>query len=378
MNVVHFTCWYPLAERPNYGHFIREQVKAMQHHGKGKHVLAAVVIAPGKASYHNTLRYLTEEADGVTGAVLEVHTRFYDQLYNNPPFLLQQFRHLYRHVADVVQPDLLHAHVSYPCAIIVRQLARQLELPYVVSDHWLGTIQHLQQHPLRHMTIKALQSAKAILVPSRFMQQQVQDLGKRWSFPAVQVVPPTVDPSLYPFKPKVEHKRLQLVAMAPLAKSKQLDLLIDAVAKLETEGLACRLTLIGTGKDRGRLEARAADHHAPVRFVGRQTHKQVATHLHDADAALFSSKHEVFGPYLAEALCTGTPVLATALPVWNDILAPGFGFQIQPSVDNWLTALHNLTNSEWDHEGIANFAALRYAPAAVAKLIDEAYILAVK
>lgn len=330
-----------------------------------------MVVAPGKDSFEPQLRYLTQEKDGVQGAVMEIRTRFWRTFYNNPPFLLQQFRHLYRHVADTVQPDLIHAHISYPCAVVARQLAKQLELPYVISDHWQGLPEHLASHPLRHMTLKALRDAKGILVPTTYMQNQLAGVTQKFTLPAITVVPPAIDPEVFTYKPKTRTEQLQLVALSPLTRDKQLHLLVDAVAQLEELGTPCRLTLIGEGKERKALEARSYDHHAPVRFVGRQTRKQIATHLQDADAVLLSSQHEVYGPYLAEALCTGTPAIVTELPVWKDILAPGFGMQVQPTVSSWTGALKDLAAQEFDHAGIASFAALRYAPAAVAQAIDR-------
>lgn len=379
MNVIHLSCWYPLTEKPNYGLYIKQQVAALHAHDQsGSHVLAAVVVTAGKSSFQSHIRHLSVEEDGIRGAVLEIRTRFWKTIYNNPPFLLQQFRQLYRHVADGLNPDLIHCHIAYPTATVARQLSRQLGVPYLVSDHWIGLTPHLQVHPLRHMTFKALMEAKAIVVPTRFMQQELMQVSQRHQLPSVDVVPPAVDATLFHYRAKEPKKQLNLVALSPLQKSKRLDLLVDAVAKLEERNIPCRLTIIGTGPYQKTLEARALDHHAPVRIVGRQTRKQIATHLYDADAALFASNYETYGPCLAEALSTGTPVFATDLPAWHDVIAPGFGQLIKPELDAWVSALAALPQTQYLYEAIAQFAAFRYAPEAVARQLVSIHGQALK
>jgi glycosyltransferase involved in cell wall biosynthesis len=343
-----------------------------------KHVLAAVVVGPGKASFQSSLRYLDPDNDGVRGAIVEIRTRFWKMLYNNPPFLLQQFRQLYRHVADGLNPDLIHAHISYPCGVVARQLARQLKLPYIISDHWLALKRHLQVHPLRHMTYKAMMGAQALIVPTTFMKQELAKASVKYQLPKIVVVPPTVDTSVYHYKSKTQHNQLHLVALAPLLKSKRLELLIDAVAELDAQNIPSRLTVIGSGSHQSNLEGRAFDHHAPVRFVGRQTRKQIATHLLDADAILMASSYETYGPYLAEALSTGTPVLATNLPIWKDIIAPGFGELVEPTVADWVAKIKGLLSTQYQHETIAQFAAIRYSPTSVAQLLATAQESAVQ
>lgn len=74
------------------------------------------------------------------------------------------------------------------------------------------------------------------------------------------------------------------------------------------------LLVVGEGPERGLLETRAdrLGLNGRVRFLGARPRQTVFELLRAADAAVLSSSWENFPHLAVEALCVGTPVLATA------------------------------------------------------------------
>ena len=115
---------------------------------------------------------------------------------------------------------------------------------------------------------------------------------------------------------------VQLITAGRLAHEKGFDLLIEALALLDTARV--QLTILGTGPLRACLERLAqtmgvADR---VRFAGFQANPYAWFAW--ADAFVFSSRFEGFPNVVLEALACGTPVIATPAPggtreVLNDI-----------------------------------------------------------
>jgi glycosyltransferase involved in cell wall biosynthesis len=102
------------------------------------------------------------------------------------------------------------------------------------------------------------------------------------------------------------------VVVARLTPQKRVHLAIDAIATLAAFDHRLPLTVVGDGPERGRLEARAAEHGIAglVRFVGAVPKPRIPEFLASADLMLLPSAGEGFGLVAAEALMAGVPVIA--------------------------------------------------------------------
>jgi glycosyltransferase involved in cell wall biosynthesis len=108
--------------------------------------------------------------------------------------------------------------------------------------------------------------------------------------------------------------RVLLVSVATLSQLyKGLDVLIDAVRVCAAEGLDVHLTIVGEGKFRGELEARAtrAGVASRVRFAGFLSRAEVTTELDTADIFVLPSRCEGLPRALIEAMARGLPCIAS-------------------------------------------------------------------
>jgi glycosyltransferase involved in cell wall biosynthesis len=123
----------------------------------------------------------------------------------------------------------------------------------------------------------------------------------------------------------------QVVAVGSLAQPyKGHDVLIDALARLRSRGLVVDLTLVGAGRLREALAARAAKAGVVLRLPGRVPAGQaVRACLDAADVFVLPSRSEGLPRVLLEAMARGLPAIATevggvpALLPSERLVAPG-------------------------------------------------------
>lgn len=135
----------------------------------------------------------------------------------------------------------------------------------------------------------------------------------------VEVIPDAVDPErLRPVHDR-QTVRLRLgagsehcvvLAVAALVRRKGLDLLLDAIYRLATEGMHVPVWIAGRGEERLALEeqARRLGVAARVSFLGWRD--DVADLLHAADIAVLPSRQEGMGVAALEAMAAGRAVVA--------------------------------------------------------------------
>lgn len=103
------------------------------------------------------------------------------------------------------------------------------------------------------------------------------------------------------------------------------DVVIDAVKACVAGGLNLQLVVIGEGKCRPELEARAArlGLGERVRFLGRvPTGEHVRAQLDKADLFLLPSRGEGLPRALIEAMARGLPAIGSTLPGFHEVLPP--------------------------------------------------------
>jgi glycosyltransferase involved in cell wall biosynthesis len=98
-----------------------------------------------------------------------------------------------------------------------------------------------------------------------------------------------------------------LLAVGRLVPGKRFEDVIDAASRMRPRRT---LVIIGDGPERAALERVANERAVDVRFLGARPHDEVLRALRDAAALVSMSISECWPNAIAEALATGTPVIA--------------------------------------------------------------------
>jgi glycosyltransferase involved in cell wall biosynthesis len=115
--------------------------------------------------------------------------------------------------------------------------------------------------------------------------------------------------------------RLNIVTVGRLVPWKQIDGLIEALAEIDGTGLV----IVGDGPERNRLEdlTRANNLNDRVYFAGQKSREETYGLMAACDIFVLNSSYEGFPHVVLEAMCTGLPVVATAVGGTPELVRDG-------------------------------------------------------
>jgi phosphatidylinositol alpha-mannosyltransferase len=157
--------------------------------------------------------------------------------------------------------------------------------------------------------------------------------GKRWFGGEYTIVPNGVDVAAAPKGPKDPSEELRLLFVGRAEERKGLPVLLAAFEAL-VEHVPSRLTVIGADpEDVSRLVA-DPDVLAHIDVLGKVSDSVLWRHLGDADLLCAPSlAGESFGMVLIEAMAAGTPVIASGIAGYSDVVTDGVDGVLVPPAD---------------------------------------------
>ena len=193
------------------------------------------------------------------------------------------------------------------------------DTPVVATLH---DLRHLGGHPraplarrllARRVYATSLARAAAVVAVSAFTARQIEE---RLGVPRARltVVPNAADHLESPVRPVAAGD--SLLHVGHVEPRKNLEVLIEALPRLDARGIRLRIELAGREGKRGtvrRLRSRAARLGVDdrIRFAGRVPDSDLPRLYGACFAAVFPSKYEGFGIPLLEAMRCGAPVVAS-------------------------------------------------------------------
>ncbi len=114
-------------------------------------------------------------------------------------------------------------------------------------------------------------------------------------------------------------KPASLLFVGRLVAAKGVDVAIDAVRLLEKQGIRVKLTVVGDGPERAKLERQSKG--LNVRFLGYQSNPTEIMAEHDI--LIIPSRWEGFGLVAIEGMSVGIPVIASCVPGLTRVIQDG-------------------------------------------------------
>ncbi|MEM9414655.1 MAG: glycosyltransferase family 4 protein [Planctomycetota bacterium] len=202
-----------------------------------------------------------------------------------------------------------HLHNQFADAsCTVAMLASELTgVPFSFTIHGPGIF----FEPMRwRLDVKARRAAFVSCI-SHFCRSQVMCFADPSDWDKLKIVHCGVEPALFETRSH-EGEGRELLFVGRLDAVKGMPVLLEALSRLRQARPDARLTVVGDGPDRARLEARSreADLAGAVTFVGFRTPDQVREHLSKTDVFVMTSFAEGVPVVLMEAMMAGVPVVA--------------------------------------------------------------------
>jgi len=270
-------------------------------------------------------------------------------------------------------PDVVHVHEP-PAGPITWDVCSYGGAPVVGTFHAYST-----KPLLNHVATLAGARRKFNQLAARIaVSQAAAWTGSRWFGGSYEVIPNGVDLSAAPAGETAPSDALRLIFVGRPEERKGLPVLLSAFAAL-VEHVDARLVVIGAEPEevRSYLPDPAA---APrIDALGRVSSQELWTRLHDADLLCAPSlAAESFGMVLTEAFAAGTPVLASHIAGYADVVTDGHDGVLVPPADpqRLAEALQDLSD---DRERLgrmgraARASASEYAWPRVAQRVETVY-----
>ena len=370
MSVLFLSCWYPSKEKPLKGIFVREHARAIHASGQ-KIVVLALNVENGPSLYQKGIEKFTDES-GIETNVIHIRSLFYKWIYINP-FWLYSILHSYfkAGILPVFSPDIVHSNILNPCAILGDWLAAEYKKPHFITEHWSKVDKYMGRNILSYQGRKAYNNAKALSVVSRFLRGTIE---KYVADPAkIRVIPNVIDTDAFCFVSKnPSADKMVFTCVATWTPPKQPMLFVKALEDLSKTGSKkIELNIVGEGAQLN--EVREFNPGYMIKYHGNIPKQKIAELLHNSDYFLHASDIETFSMVCAEALSTGTPVIASNVGGIPELVNDSNGVLTENTVPKWIEAMQKALNTRYDNNSISKNVSSRFGMAAVAKLFSEMY-----
>lgn len=298
------TPWYPAADRPYDGVFVRASLAALDHPAETTTIVHLQTVAPGatgtvtrEPTEHGTVIRLTvpQAADAPRADVCDAHRAALARA----------------DLPELAAADVVHAHVGMPTGAAVAPLLADHQR-LVLTEHasYLGAV--LARPEARSRYAAAVARAQAVLTVSDAMTRRL-----RTEFPAqsarVATLGNPVDDTRFGPVAHPPGPRLRWLYLGNFVPGKRVDVVVRSFAAWAVDRPAATLTLVGRGVQQDALVELAASLGVAgqVRFPGPVAPSDVPAVFAAADVLVHLSAVETFGLTVVEAAMTGLPVVVT-------------------------------------------------------------------
>ena len=306
LNILHIASWYPSRISPQNGNFIERHIEAI---GQLTHSYVLHVVSDPHVEKREIINSKNTDYQSVT----VIYPK--GNIFNRFALNKKAHRIGYQEVKSLCSKfDLVHVHVMFPAIAFAKELASEMNIPIVVTEH--ATAYH-DHHPVTYNLWQRLflkrygRNVKRYFPVSKDLQKSMMKKGIRGDY---QVIPNVVNTDLFlPAVKGTKSDTFHFIHISSLKdEHKNVSGLLSVFAEVASEHPQARLTIIGN------------DHHEQIQ---RYIHllkmvnqvdllkeipiEEVAHHLQQSHALLLFSNYENAPCVISEAHCVGLPVIAT-------------------------------------------------------------------
>lgn len=339
LHVLTLTPFYPSESDDGAGCFVAEPLDALAQVGVVNTVFAVRPLYRGKMRAQESgvpaqwLRYFSLPGGfGLPTAGAFVFARIVGQV---------------RELQRSHRVDLIHAHGALPCGHAAMLLSKELGLPFVISVHGLDAFSTEQVSGraggwCRRISQRVYRSSRRVIcISERVREQVLAGIGPSCRTSVrTSVVYNGVDPKLFSPGSEPSPGGPVVLCVGNLLPIKGHEVLVRAVAALAPEFPALTLEVIGHGPEQPRLQALAQQLGITerVRFLGRQSRRQVAAAMRGCTVFALPSRYEGLGCVYLEAMSVGKPVIGCRGQGIAEIVQHGSnGFLVGPDNERELS-----------------------------------------
>lgn len=369
MKVLFISSWYPNSVHPLKGLFVKKHAAAIKSAGVDIEVVA-ITVSPSSKTFEKKIYKHTDE-NGIVTHQIELNSRFYKWIHLNLYFQYRVIsKYIEKSVVEVFKPDIIHSNVLYPAGILGYKIAKHYKLPHIITEHWSKVDKFISASLFGYLGKKTYNNADCVTVVSDYLKNS---LSKHFTNPdKIKVAPNVISTKVFNYHKKNDtSNELNFTCVAHWNSPKRPDLIFESlneVAKSNSKSFV--LNVVGEGALLNDLKCQTWNF--KINYCGNLSPDKLATVLHKTDYFLHASEIETFSIVIAEALATGTPVLASNVGAIGELINNSCGYLTANTKEEWVKNLNQLLKVNYDHSIISRQAE-RFSPEKIGGQFLEIY-----
>ncbi|MBN1791577.1 MAG: glycosyltransferase [Bacteroidales bacterium] len=383
MKVLFLSSWFPTRIHPLNGDFVE------------RHALAVAGICPSAAIHvqpdDHVKGKIFEVVERNDGALFEIIIYFKRTRSRIKPWTrlvnLCRYGRGYLIANDILKkkfgkPDIIHANIIYPAAIVARIWCFFTGTPYIISEHWtLYLSESSRIIPSPRITRWAVKKAFAVVPVTPQLGMAMRRHGYRGRY---FVVPNVVDTDVFiPGFPSESPDKLKFLHVSSMKEEqKNITGILRTIKQLSMIRSDFSFTFMG--------EATAVQQTLPgelgvpeglIVFEGERTHAEVAEQMRQSDVLVMFSRIENLPCAMLEAFSCGLPVISSDVGGIRDWIRADNGILVSSgNEDELLKALIAMFDSykKYDKHALHQYAVDHFSRTVIAGKFREIYQNALK
>ena len=275
--------------------------------------------------------------------------------------------------------DLVTVHIAYPLLRFPGLFKLLFGKKIVIIEHWSAYRQKFFL-PAGSKALRRMQRMFHYRIPvitvSKALMNDIVRFSDNAEF-AQYIVPNVVDPLLFhPVEKKNEPDARVFLMAGNWALIKRPLLVMEAFSLTVTRFPDMKLRIIGYGQQWEEMEefVLANDLNYCITLLGAKNKKAVAREMQQADGFLHASDYETFSVVCAEALCCGTPVIASNVGGITEFIDPTNGLLVENTLAEWTDAITIFGQTAFrDVKKISDTAKQRFNPDAIGRQLTRVF-----
>lgn len=365
MRILHITNWYPNRDNPYEALWVKKHIEALVEAGAECQVYHLRV--------YNRAAWFWKNYQDESGAYhMELGIPGNIWLINE---LLHAFLLYYVALWRVPRKsyDRVNLHIAYPLALYLAPLKRRLKWKVAITEHW--SAYHYHFHITKAQKLKRLQKMFHHGIPlipvSAALGKDIQHFAERDDFP-VHVIPNIVDGQHYSYLGEPLPEQPTFFMLSQWKDPKRPELALQAFQQLLQTYPEAQLRIGGYGPQEPTIQAFIKDQklETAIHFLGKLHAEQIRRELNSSWAFVHPSDYETFSVVCAEAICSGTPVIASAVGGIPDFITDQNGVLIlENNLELWIKAWQTFMDRQatFDRSSISALARQKFGKEQIGK-----------
>ena len=378
MNILIIARGYPSKEDPQWGAFEKDQAFALKGLGHNVNIIS---VDRRFVRKRRKIGITKIEDNGIKVYNLFVIPVLARMIFANmiKKYLIRYLIKYY--LKENVRPDVIYSHYLLNNSL-GNEIKNKYGIPLVAMEHWSKLNADVLPDYIRRIGRNVYKNADAVLAVSNSLLGRIRQhfgvdgyvvndlLGQEFLSPKVKSIADT-------------DGRVSFLAMGSLIARKGFDLLIEAFYKAELPKESWKLTIVGGGTLKKKLEEQiqVKELGSNIILVGQKDKLEILDYLQNADVFILSSLKETFSVVCIEAMSQGVPVIATSCGGPEEFVEEKDGLLIKPNdVEALKEAIIKMVSTYrlYDRNLISDDCLKRFSPNVIATKLTNIFTNIVK